>query len=296
MTVADWGTLWLNAVRPKTLTASFVPIVVATALIFTFHRQVDWLVVICALMSALLIQIGTNLINDVADFQKGADTPYRMGPVRLAQTGLVSSDKIFWAGTAAFVLAFCFGIPLVVIGGWSIVIIGLLSILCGYAYTAGPFPLAYLGLGDLFVVLFFGLISVGTVYYLQSGVWEIPALIAGLQIGLLATTLIAINNLRDVAVDSKANKKTLAVRFGERFAKIEIGLSIITPFLLNIMWVASGYWIGGLLPLLLIPFAIRLIYEIAMSRPSPSYNQFLGRAALLHLGFGILLSIGFVLQ
>lgn len=282
---------WIMALRPKTLSAAVVPIVVATALVKAEGHEVLWWVSICALLSAVFIQIGTNLVNDAIDFKKGADTEDRIGPQRVTQSGLLKARTVMSGGFVCFGIALLLGIPLVIQGGWPIVVIGLVSLFLGYAYTGGPFPLAYKGLGDLFVILFFGLIAVGGTYYLHTGDISVGALIAGLQVGCLATVLIAINNLRDAPLDARAGKKTLAVRFGIRFARIEILVLVLLPLILGFYWYRGGIWNAAILPLICIPIARRLIMGVFMHPPSPIYNRFLAMAALLQMGFGLLLAI-----
>ncbi len=287
--------VWISAFRPKTLTAAVVPVVVGSALIFTSSFEVRWTLTLCALFAALFIQIGTNLINDAVDFKKGADTHERLGPMRVTQAGLVSYKSVLIAAVISFALAVLCGIPLIQAGGLTILIIGLVSLLCGYAYTAGPYPLAYLGLGDLFVILFFGLIAVAGTFFLHTGEFSSGALIAGLQVGLLCSVLIAINNLRDIEGDARVNKKTLPVRFGKSFARIEIAALLLLPFLLNLFWISKGLVLAGILPMLLLPMAVKLIKQIYETEPSAKFNEFLAQAAKLHLLFGVLLSAGFVL-
>lgn len=180
-------------------------------------------------------------------------------------------------------------------GGWVIVGIGLVSVLMGYAYTAGPFPLAYLGLGDLFVILFFGLLAVSGIVFLNTGEWYSEAMILGLQIGFHATVLIAINNLRDHKGDALVNKKTMAVRFGEKFSRYEIAFLAFAPFALNIYWWFEGFKIPAIVSLFALPLAIKVTRNVFKTEPGPIYNKFLGQAAGLHLVFGILIAIGFYL-
>ncbi len=286
---------WLLAFRPKTLTAAVVPIVVGTTLVFAMGYPVHHWISLCALLSSVFIQIGTNLINDAMDFIKGADTEERIGPSRITQQGHANFKTVFSLGILFFILALVIGIPLVIHGGWPIVAIGILSLICGYAYTGGPFPLAYRGLGDVFVILFFGLIAVGGLTYLQTGEWHIEAIMAGLQVGSLATVLIAINNFRDVEGDKKANKKTLAVRFGSTFVRCEIAGLIVLSFLINIYWWLEGFKVPALLSLLALPMGVIVIKNILTEDPSPKYNKFLAQSALLHILFGSLLAIGFSL-
>lgn len=287
---------WWMALRPKTLSAAIIPVVAATALVMALGQPVQWWISFCALMGALLIQVGTNLVNDAVDFRKGADREDRLGPRRVTQSGLLSARTVMWGGFVCFVLAVFFGVPLVIHGGWVIVTIGLLSVLFGYLYTAGPFPLAYVGLGDLFVVLFFGLVAVGGVYYLHSGGFNSEALILGLQIGFLSTVLIAINNLRDVVQDATANKKTLAVRFGRRFVQWEILCLWIFTFSLNFYWWQQGKTWAALLPLTTLPVAIPVVKGIFKTEPGPHFNGYLARASLVQMLFGFLLATGFLLQ
>ena len=286
---------WILAFRPKTLTAALVPIVVATAWVSFTTKSVEWWIPGLALLASIFIQIGTNLINDAVDFKKGADNDERIGPMRVTHKGLFTSRQVWILGSLFFVAAIFCGLPLVIKGGIPILVIGLLSVCMGYGYTAGPFPLAYLGLGDLFVILFFGLIAVGGLIFLMTGVWPFAALVLGLQIGLLATVLIAINNLRDVFGDVKVGKKTLPVRFGLKFGRYEIAVLAFLPFLLNLYWwQQAGPW-AALLPWLCLPLALKIVRLIFQTEPSPAYNQFLAKGAGLHLLFGVLLSLGFIL-
>ncbi len=280
------------AFRPKTLTAAVVPCLAASALAAS-QGVWHWPFLVWALLSAICIQIGTNLVNDAVDFKKGADTSERIGPQRITQAGILPAKQVFGLGSLFFVLAVLSGVPLVMQGGWPLVLIGLVSVLMGYAYTAGPYPLAYVGLGDLFVIIFFGLIAVAGMYYVHTLAWSSAVLVMGLQIGFLATTLIAINNLRDMDGDRKVGKKTLAVRFGLKFSRIEIAILCLVPFLLNFYWLSRGQRLAGLLPWLTLPLAINLIRKIWRSLPGPEYNRYLAQAAALHLFFGILLAVGF---
>lgn len=285
----------LLAFRPKTLTAALVPCVAGTALVKATGLSWDGWVLFYALMASFLIQIGTNLVNDAVDFKKGADTEKRIGPQRITQAGILTAGQVMALGAVCFLLAILCGIPLVLKGGWVIVAIGVASILMGYSYTAGPFPLAYLGLGDLFVILFFGLLAVMGIVFLNTGEWMIEAFMLGLQIGLHATVLIAINNLRDRTGDVLVGKKTLAVRFGVKFSRAEIAVLCFLPFLMNIYWWFEGYKIAAMISVLALPLAIKVTKNIYKTEPSPAYNQFLGQAAGLHLVFGLLLALGFAL-
>lgn len=286
---------WLMAFRPKTLVAAVVPVAVGTALVAGLKFPIQWPMTIFALLGALWIQIGTNLINDAVDFKKGADGADRLGPQRVTQSGLLSGRAVMAAGFFCFFLALLCGIPLVLQGGWPLVLIGMSSLILGFAYTAGPWPLAYIGAGDLFVILFFGLVAVGGVFYLHTLTLHPAALIAGLQVGFLATVLIAINNLRDVNQDARANKKTLAVRFGKLFVRVEIAALSMLAFGLGVYWIIQGFLWVGVLPLLIWPLARRLLQRIFVEEPGPIYNRFLAQAALIQVLFGVLMTLGLVL-
>jgi 1,4-dihydroxy-2-naphthoate octaprenyltransferase len=281
------------AFRPKTLTAALVPCLAGTALVRAIGLSWDGWVLFYALLAAFLIQMGTNLVNDAVDFKKGADTEKRIGPQRITQAGILTAGQVMALGSLCFALAILCGIPLVLKGGWILVVIGLASVLMGYAYTAGPFPLAYLGLGDLFVILFFGIIAVSGIVFLNTGEWLIEALVLGLQIGFHATVLIAINNLRDHQGDRLVHKKTLAVRYGVRFSRWEILILSFLPFVMNLYWWIEGFKIPAVLGLFALPLAIKLVKNIFRTEPGPLYNKFLAQAAGLHLVFGLLMTLGF---
>lgn len=283
----------LLAFRPKTLTAALVPCLAGTALVRAIGLSWDGWVLFYALAASFLIQIGTNLVNDAVDFKKGADTEKRIGPQRITQAGILTAGQVMALGSVCFLLAVLCGIPLVMKGGWVIVAIGIASVLMGYSYTAGPFPLAYLGLGDLFVILFFGLLAVMGIVFLNTGEWMQEAFILGLQIGFHATVLIAINNLRDHSGDALVNKKTLAVRFGVKFSRYEIATLCFLPFVLNLYWWFEGYKIPAIVSMFALPLAFKITKNVFNTEPSPAYNKFLGQAAGLHLVFGLLLAIGF---
>lgn len=283
---------WILAMRTRTLGAAVVPVAVGTVLAWADTGTYQPLVLALALSAALAIQITTNLFNDVLDFEKGADTEARLGPPRAAQQGLISARALYQAALLSAAIALLCGLPLVWLGGWPILALGLVSLALSYAYTGGPWPLAYKGLGDLFVLLFFGLAAVTGVYYLHTGVIAPAALVAGTQVGLFASVLIAINNLRDIDEDRQAGKATLAVRFGAGFARWEISLLGIAGLALGAWWLQQDRLPAALLPLLLLPWLLRQGREVFRHAPGTIYNRFLARAALKHLLFGALLSLG----
>lgn len=287
---------WFLAARPKTLSASVVPIIAATGLARGFGHEIQWWIVGCALMAVFCIQIGTNFVNDAMDFKKGADNEQRIGPMRVTQQGHFTFKQVMTFAGIFFVLAAAFGIPLVIHGGAPILIIGLLSILMGYAYTSGPMPLAYNGLGDLFVILFFGLVAVGGLFYLLTGTYDLNAFILGLQIGFLSTVLIAINNLRDIKTDVLVNKKTLAVRLGVQRGRFWIAFLLIAPFITGYYWLYLQRWWVYAIPLFCFPLGLSIGKKIFRTEPSPEYNRFLAQSSAFNLLFSILIAIGFQIK
>lgn len=287
---------WVLAARPKTLAAAVVPILVGTTLAAASVGVYSLWVVFFATLSAGAIQIATNILNDALDFKKGADREDRLGPLRVTQSGLVTERKAFRVGFFFLVLAMLFGIPLVIAGGWPIVGVGVVSLFFAYGYTGGPLPLAYKGLGDAFVFLFFGLVAVGGVFFIQSQNLTEEALVAGAQVGLLCTVLIAINNLRDIEQDRISQKKTLAVRLGKTFVRWEIAFLIGAAYAISFYWAQKGFFAAAVMSWLTLPLGIYIIRSIFKHEPSQFYNVLLARSAQLHLLFGILLSVGFLLR
>lgn len=286
---------WVLASRPRTLPVSLPPIIVGTALAARQVEHLNWIVVGCVLLCSLGIQIGTNLVNDALDFKKGADAVGRLGPKRMTQEGLLSFQQVLAAGWLCFGFALLCGIPLMLAGGWPLVLILFLSIACGYLYTGGPFPLAYTGISDLFVLIFFGWISTGTIYFLQTAKVDFSCFLAATQIGLLAIVPHAINNLRDHASDALVGKKTLAVRFGSCFSRWEITSLSLIPFALGLLWIGMGNVWMATLPCLALPFIVRNLQSIWLIEPSSQYNQFLAKSAICQLLFGLLLALGSIL-
>jgi len=285
---------WVLAIRPKTLTAALVPVSVGTGLAFGAGVG-RWLPAIAALLGALLIQIGTNLTNDYYDFKKGADTAERLGPVRVTQSGLIAPRTVLAGALGCFGLAILIGIYLVWVGGWPIVAIGLTSVLCGYAYTGGPLPLAYHGLGDVFVFVFFGLVAVTGTYYVQALTVSPAAWWASIPVGALGTALLVVNNLRDAHTDVKAHKRTLVVRLGTGAGKAEylvlLAASFATPFILYGLGLASA-WV--FLALLSLPLAVGPL-RLVLRAQGVALNVALGGTARLQLVFGLLFALGLFL-
>ncbi|MDP1880308.1 MAG: 1,4-dihydroxy-2-naphthoate octaprenyltransferase [Parachlamydiaceae bacterium] len=286
---------WILATRPKTLPVSFVPVLIGV--VFSSHivDSLNLFLAICTLLCSLCIQIGTNLINDALDFKKGADNHNRLGPLRMTQNGLLSYKEVLMGGFLSFSLALLCGIPLILAGGWPLAIILMVSIFCGYLYTGGPYPLAYIGVSDCFILIFFGWVSTCATYYLQTGTISLSIFIASTQIGLLAMVPHAINNLRDHASDKLAKKNSLAVRFGPQFARWEITILAFVPFLIGMYWLSQGsLWMTFLPFISLIPI-VKNVKNIWLTEPGTKYNQFLATSALCQLLFGVLLALGSLL-
>jgi 1,4-dihydroxy-2-naphthoate octaprenyltransferase len=222
--------IWVSAARPKTLGAAFAPVFIGTAMAYT-AGVLDVGRVLACLLGAVTLQLGTNFVNDYCDNERGADTPDRLGPTRATAAGWVSPAEMRRAIGLVYLALIPTGAYLVAVAGWPIAVIGIASIVASIAYTGGPYPLAYHGLGDPFVLLFFGPIAVAGTFYTQALEVSNEAVLAGLMPGLIATALLAVNNLRDIPTDRVANKRTLAVRFGPTFTKIQITLCLVVPIL-----------------------------------------------------------------
>jgi 1,4-dihydroxy-2-naphthoate octaprenyltransferase len=281
---------WLLAARPKTLAAAVTPVLVGTALACV-HAKVDWPPFAFALLGALFIQIGTNYVNDALDFKKGADTHARLGPLRVTQAGLLDADAVLRGAYVCFGLAALCGIPLILRGGWPIAIVGVASIVAAYAYTGGPYPLAYHGLGELFVMIFFGFTAVCGSFYLERLTLDATAWIGGFGVGALAVVILAINNLRDIDNDRASNKRTLAARFGARFARFEIVLFALAPFVCVGVIASLRRSTLLLIPLLALIPAVALLARVARSKGA-ELNRCLALAGALEWIFGILYVIG----
>lgn len=282
---------WFLAIRPRTLVAGVVPVAVGSAVALR-DGHFQPLVALAALAGALLLQIGTNLANDYYDFKRGADTAERLGPPRATQQGWLAPGSVLAAGLGCFGAAFLVGLYLFSVGGPAIVVLGLASIAAGLAYTAGPFPLAYHGLGDLFVLAFFGLVAVGGTYFVQAHALSPLALWASLPVGLLGVALLAVNNTRDEKTDAAAGKRTLVVRLGRGFGRAEWLGSVVGAALVPVGLFAAGLagpWV--LLPLVSLPLAVapgRLVFRAE----GALLNLALAGTARLQLVFGLLFAAG----
>src|SRR6478736_1406788 len=285
---------WLEAARPKTLPAAIIPVAVGTALAVAHHSADYGSAAICLAFS-LLVQIGTNFANDYFDFVQGADTAERVGPRRAVAAGLIAPATMFAATCLVLGLAFVVGLLLVRSGGWVLLPIGIVSIVCAIAYTGGPFPLGYNGLGDVFVFIFFGLVAVCATFYVQAGYVPGDVVSCGAAVGLLAANILVANNYRDVETDRRAGKKTLVVRFGRRFVIWQYGLSALVALLCPPALLFTGYRWPVLLPLILVPWGFGLTHRLGRSCEPAEQIAILGATAKFLAAFGVLLGAGVVL-
>lgn len=282
--------VWLAAMRPRTWPASLVPVVVGLAVAASAGR-VDAFIALATIVAALALQITTNLANDYWDHVRGIDHAERLGPVRATQSGLLAPEAVRRAVWLSLGVAIVAGVPLVWHGGVPIVAIGLASMLCAVAYSAGPYPLASLGLGELLAFVFFGLVAVAGTTHLH--VADVPgaALLAGAAVGCFAAAIMSVNNLRDIPTDGPAGKRTLAVRIGEERARVLYGVLVASAFLLAaLLAICQGRW-GPLSVALAAPLAVKEVRAVA-ARRGAELNLSLAGTARLELLFGALLSAG----
>lgn len=285
---------WILASRPRTLPAAVVPVMVGSAL--AIYQGIFFPVYsIIALLCSALIQIGTNFTNDLYDHLKGADTKARKGPQRVLASGLISVNEMKWGIFFVFFTAFLLGLYLVYSVGLVILWIGIFSIIAGLAYTAGPFPLAYNGLGDLFVFIFFGIVGTVGTYYLHAQQFTSLAFLISLPVGALITNILIVNNYRDIEEDKTAGKNTLAVLLGREFSRYEyvflLLVSFFVPFFLHFKY---DFSFCVFLPYLTLPLAITLV-KMIYAFTGIQLNKTLELSAKFSVLFGFLLSIGIVL-
>jgi 1,4-dihydroxy-2-naphthoate octaprenyltransferase len=287
---------WWIAARPPTLTIAITPVLVGTAFAWREGGAIDWLVAAIALCAAVLIQIGTNLYNDVGDYERGADRADRLGPPRATSMGWLAAADVRRAAATSFGLAMALGAYLVSIGGWPILVIGLASITAGISYTGGPRPIAYTPSGELFVFVFFGLVATIGSSFLQTGRFSWESATGAVMIGALAAAVLVVNNYRDLESDRRSAKITLAVRIGYAATRIEFAALVLLPFAaLPLLAALTGAGLRMLLPAASLPLALRLIRDLARAPISPVLNPILKRTARFELVFGLLLSAALVL-
>lgn len=295
---------WILAIRPKTLSASVAPVAVGSALA-AWDYSFRPLPALAALAGALLIQIGTNLSNDLLDYRRGADTEARLGPIRVTQAGLLSPRSVGIGAALAFALAALIGLYLISVGGRSILIIGIASIIAGILYTAGPLPLAYVGLGDLFVMLFFGVIATGGTYYVQTGHFSPQSLLLGVAIGAMSVAILTVNNLRDIETDRAAGKRTLPSRMGDARSRVYysslMAIAFIIPTVLSVFrglrsepgW---GLGPGAILVLLAVPLISRPAAMVRSGTSGAALNPVLGMTARAQMAHAAALCLGILVD
>ncbi|MBU2506265.1 MAG: 1,4-dihydroxy-2-naphthoate polyprenyltransferase [Bacteroidetes bacterium] len=285
---------WILASRPKTLLASVVPVLVGTSAAYG-EGYFNLLAALVALICSLLIQVGTNFVNDLYDFLKGTDNETRLGPIRALASGAISVNEMRLGIFITFALTFIIGLYLVSVAGTAILVVGVVSILAGITYTAGPFPLAYNGLGDVFVFIFFGFVGTLGSYYVQTLQLNSVVFLASIPVGALITNILIVNNYRDIAGDKASGKVTLAVKFGESFTQFQFTFFVIISYLVPIIiYVFFTQRLVILLPLLTFPIALKSIIMIFSLRGT-ALNNTLELSAKLSSIYGVLFSVGFLL-
>jgi len=280
----------------RTLPAALAPVLVGTALagyLHVFHP----LRFVAALIGAVFIQVGTNLSNDYSDARRGADTEDRLGPVRITAGGLVPPKRVLVATYVSFGVAVLAGVYLIVVAGWQLLLVGAASILAGVLYTGGPRPYGYEGLGELFVFLFFGIVAVAGSFFVQVEHLDWEAFALAVPVGLLASAILMVNNIRDIDTDRRARKRTLAVRLGRARARSLFAATVYAAFLLvPITWLFGPLKPWVLLPWLTVPVATPVVRAVRNRVDGPSLNEALAHTGMLQLAFCMLLAAGLLLS
>lgn len=286
---------WVLAARPRTLSLSMTPVAVGAAVAWAEGSQVHWLAVAAAFVASAFIQIGTNLHNDAADAERGGDGPGRIGPPRATASGLLSAMNVHLGALASFAMAALMGVYLIYVGGWPILLLGILSIASGWGYTGGPYPIAYTPLGEAFVVAFFGVVAVAGTHLLCTGHTTPAAVIAGVAVGSLTGAVLLVNNYRDVEDDARVGRRTLPIVVGPYLSIWFYALMMLFPFALLPI-------IGELLPrgyvwpaVVALPLAAAVIYRFAREPRGPVFNRILVQTVQVQLLFSVLLSAGLAL-
>jgi 1,4-dihydroxy-2-naphthoate octaprenyltransferase len=286
---------WLLAARVPTLTASVAPVLVGSALAVRDEVFAP-LAALVALAGAVAIQVGANLANDVSDFRRGADTEARIGPPRVTQLGLLAEGQVVAGMWIAFGVAASAGLYLTAVAGWPVIAMGLASIAAALAYTGGPWPFGYRGLGEPFTFVFFGVLAVGGTYYVQAGEWTAGVLAASLPVGCTVTAILVVNNVRDIETDRATGKRTLAVLVGRRATRgIFLALVAGAYALAAALWLAGSFSPWVLLAAASLPFALRPALAVLRETAGPPLNAALRGTARLHLLFSVLLALGIAL-
>ena len=285
---------WLIAARLKTLPAAIVPVIVGSAVAANDNKFI-LLYALIALFCSLLIQIGTNFSNDYYDFVKGADNEKRKGPLRVMVNGLISVKEMKIGIALVFITAFTAGLFLVYTGGLVVLAIGVASILAGLAYTAGPFPLAYNGLGDVFVFMFFGIVGTMGTYFVQAHEFTLLPFLSSIPVGALITNILVVNNYRDIEEDRAAGKFTLSVILGKTFTKFQYILLLLVSFVIPfVLYFNFNFKLWIFLPYLTLPMAITLI-KMLYNFNGKELNKMLELTAQFSAIFGLLFSVGILI-
>ena len=288
---------WIIATRPHTLSISINPVLVGCALAFVETGRIDLALMLLSMLGALLLQAGTNLDNDVSDFERGTDRGGRLGLPRATQLGLLSARQVRMASRACFVLATVAGLALAWRGGWPILLAGVLAAAAAMAYSGGPRPISYTPFGDLVVLLFFGFVAVGGSYYLQTLTLSASALAAAAMVGLPAVAVLVVNNYRDLEPDRHVGKITLAVWLGRAFSRWEYAVLLLLPYaLLGVLALTLGPGLSLLIPWLTLPLAVGLVCQFWRAVPGPAFNPLLARTAQFQVLFSLLLCVAILLS
>ena len=284
------------AARVRTLPASVAPVLVGTALagfLGVFHP----LRFVAALIGAMFIQVGTNLSNDYSDARRGADTEDRLGPVRVTAGGLVPPRRVLVATYISFGIAVLAGGYLIAVAGWQLLLVGAASILAGVLYTGGPRPYGYEGLGEIFVFLFFGIVAVAGSFFVEVKHLDWEAFALAVPVGLIATAILIVNNIRDLETDRRAGKRTLAVRLGrERTRTLYAVIIYLAYALAPVTWIFGPLRAWTFLPWLTLPLGAGLVRTVRNRTDGASLNEALARNGMLQLVFCVLLSAGLLLS
>jgi 1,4-dihydroxy-2-naphthoate octaprenyltransferase len=283
--------VWWTAIRPRTLTMAATPVLLGSALAWRQGATPLWPVFVVTLLCAVLIQIGTNLHNDAADFERGGDLADRIGPLRVTAAGWATPASVRRAASLSFGLALLLGVGLVWQGGWPILAIGLSSLVAAWAYSGGKHPISHGALGELFVLVFFGLLAVAGSHWLQSGATALAPWLGGAVVGLPASAVLLVNNYRDHEADLRQGRQTLATRLGDAGASRAYAVMVLLPFglVLALAWLVH---VGALLAWLALPYALKLIPQLRRDAGGAQLNQLLGATAKLGLLLGLLVSVG----
>lgn len=280
--------LWLMAARPRTLTIAVAPVVAGAGLVWAQTHALSPLPLVAALLGALLIQVGTNLWNDVGDAARGGDQPLRQGPPRVTALGWATPERVRVAALLSFAAAGLVGLYLAWVGGWPIVALGVASLVAGWAYSGGPRPIAYTALGEVFVLAFFGVGAVGGTVWLQTAALTPAALVLGVAIGLPACAVLMANNYRDLEADRLVGRRTLAIRLGPDGSKLAYAGMILGPFAVLMSPAAPA---GGWLTLAAAPLALKLVVAFAGTPRGPAFNQILAGTARYQLVLAALVAL-----